>query len=496
MSLLNGIQLDIYNKVATHATLLLHNRQPAPFRLNVDGTAGTGKSFLIDAISHLLHDLRNNLRPGTGPLLRRLAPTGVAAYNISGQTYHSALGLRAAASDSLTFEIAPSRLARLQEAWHGTSYLIIDEKSMLGRVAMGRIDHRLRQIFPNGKEQPFGGLSVILVGDFGQLPPVLDTPLYQTAMTSGQHTTSILSNLGAAAYLSFTESVTLQQVMRQADTDEQTAAFKNALANIRAGQAEPADHDLLASRAWERLTSVEQQPFSDSVILATTTSSVNTTNLSALLQSGKPVLLCPARHTGGAAAKAAKEELAEGLQMELKLIRGAKVMITRNLWTDQGLTNGSMGEVVDFGFSANDNPGSDLPSVIMVACPSYRGPTEWHTAIGIPIVPITPVTATWEAATGTCSRTQFPLRLAYAITVHKSQGMTLPKARIDLGEKDFSVGLTFVALSRVKRLDDLALINGFGEHRLRTIGGPPTARRCQQEDQVRRENLGFHIMLE
>ena len=90
--LLNGTQLRVFNKIVQHATSLIHGITLPPFLLNIDGTAGTGKSFLIDAISQRLESLQT-LASTPNPLVRRLAPTGVAAFNINGQTYHSALGL-------------------------------------------------------------------------------------------------------------------------------------------------------------------------------------------------------------------------------------------------------------------------------------------------------------------------------------------------------------------------------------------------------------------
>ena len=136
--LLNGTQLRVFNKIVQHATSLIHGITLPPFLLNIDGTAGTGKSFLIDAISQRLESLQT-LASTPNPLVRRLAPTGVAAFNINGQSYHSALGLPVDNKGWVTSR-GKARLAGLQEEWSGTHYLIIDEKSMIGRAALGRID--------------------------------------------------------------------------------------------------------------------------------------------------------------------------------------------------------------------------------------------------------------------------------------------------------------------------------------------------------------------
>ena len=107
----------------------------------------------------------------------------------------------------------------------------------------------------------------------------------------------------------------------------------------------------------------------------------------------------------------------------------------------------------------------------MVAIPSYRGPIEWHSDDGVPLVPIVPSVAHWEKNGRPCSRKQYPLRLAYAISIHKSQGMTLRNAVIDFGLSDFCRGLSFMALSCVRRLRDVACRSRIGAGRFKKVGG-------------------------
>ena len=125
----------------------------------------------------------------------------------------------------------------------------------------------------------------------------------------------------------------------------------------------------------------------------------------------------------------------------------------------------------------------------MVAIPSYRGPTNWRNDDGIPLVPIVPSVARWEKNSNHCSRKQYPLRLAYAISIHKSQGMTLSKAVIEFGDKpDFCRGLSFVAISRVRALCDLACRSRIGMGRFKNVGGLDKV----AEDIRRRQSLPFH----
>jgi len=123
----------------------------------------------------------------------------------------------------------------------------------------------------------------------------------------------------------------------------------------------------------------------------------------------------------------------------------------------------------------------------MVAIPSYQGPTEWYTDDGVPIVPIVPSVACWEKNGKRCSRKQYPLRLAYAISIHKSQGMTLSKVVIELGVSDFCRGLSFVAISRVRALNDIAFLTRIGEQRLKKLGGLDK----MKPDLDRRQSLPF-----
>lgn len=123
----------------------------------------------------------------------------------------------------------------------------------------------------------------------------------------------------------------------------------------------------------------------------------------------------------------------------------------------------------------------------MVAIPTYRGPTEWHTPEGVPIIPVVPSVARWQARGKNHSRRQFPLRLAYAISIHKSQGMTLDKVVVELGDQDFVRGLSFVAISRVRRITDLAFLSRIRPDRFAQAGMSNKV----ELDVRRREELGF-----
>ncbi len=178
------------------------HKEVAPLRIIVMGTAGTGKSYLIKAI-------RGQLRRMAGarsksPILV-IVPMGVVAFNINGSTIHSALSIPILKENN--DELSGEKLKQLQDRLQNIIYLIIDKKSMVGRRMLSLIDKRLRQAFPENSNEPFGGRSIILFGDYGQLPPVLDLPMY----TTNKSRDNILND-GITSYNHFSKAYKLDVV--------------------------------------------------------------------------------------------------------------------------------------------------------------------------------------------------------------------------------------------------------------------------------------------
>jgi ATP-dependent DNA helicase PIF1 len=112
-----------------------------------------------------------------------------------------------------------------------------------------------------------------------------------------------------------------------------------------------------------------------------------------------------------------------------------------------------MGFVHNIIWDASQDPFSSPPSILLVKFDEYTRPVFPNCDPGI--IPVFPISAQFEFKSVACSRTQFPMRLAYAITVHKSQGLTLSRAILNLNQKEHSAGLSYIATSRVKSLDGL-----------------------------------------
>jgi hypothetical protein len=163
-----------------------------------------------------------------------------------------------------------------------------------------------------------------------------------------------------------------------------------------------------------------------------------------------------------------------------------------------GLVNGARGTVDHIGYAPDADPTKDIPLVVFVCFPTYTGPVDakWLSQNNpdCPVVPIIPFTTCWETRDRhSLSCTQFPLTLAWGISIHKSQGLTLERAVIDLGPSDFAVGLSYVAISWVKSIKGIAFRTSFDLTRLQKVNNPEGGiRGMLLRDNVRREQLDFH----
>ncbi|CAG8693793.1 19015_t:CDS:2 [Cetraspora pellucida] len=438
---LNEIQMKIFKRFEFHYNSIIIDSNTIPLRVIIMGTAGTGKSYLINAIQQRLQEIAKRNRIDSSPVIV-LAPTGVAAFNIHGTTIHSALSLPVNCNN---FDINGECLKQLQKKLNGVKYIIIDEKSMVRHRMLTLIDMRLRQAFPENQNQPFGSQLVILVGDFGQLPPVLDKPMY-----AQDHCHDLLSNDGIASYRQFQEVYQLDIVQCQAGDSEEQCRFRNILLQLRDGDSTIEDWNMLSIhfKGSPSVLPMDIEQFSNITCILPLKSEVNEININKLRLLNNPITRIHAVHTGGIEAFKADLDVAKGLKSQILLARGARVMLRANLCVELGLVNGAIGTVHNILFEKDQGLPS-LPVAVFVEFDDYNGSAFVSTA-------------------GTCSRLQIPLNLAWAITVHKGQGLTLANAMINLGKKEFASGLSFVAISRVYTLNNI-LFDPFSFERLQRI---------------------------
>lgn len=379
--------------------------------LFITGRAGTGKSTLLRA-----------LREAVGESMVVLAPTGLAAINVGGQTIHSFFGFppRLIQRD----DIRRSRNGRLMRK---LEYLVIDEVSMVRSDLMWAIDQSLR-INRGRPREPFGGVRVLMFGDLHQLPPVVQQGEI-AAHLEDEHGGPFFFSVPALREGPGTYRLELEHVFRQTDND-----LIDVLNAIREGDVTNDDLALLNRRVHPIRTLSEGEPY---VILTPTNAAakrINTAYLDAL--PGEP-----ARFEAGITGDF--NENVQPADQALELKPGAKVMLLRND-PDRRWVNGSVARI------------SRLAAKqvwIEIGGKEYEvEPVSWehrkyaYDQSAEKIV---------ETIAGTFK--QFPVRLAWALTIHKAQGLTLDQVYVDLGRGTFAHGQTYVALSRCRTLEGLAL---------------------------------------
>ena len=176
--LLNEEQRVFYDMLTQHIVALMNEDEalrPEPLKLIVQGGAGVGKTHTLNTILKFVLDMYG----ANSNIVKTAAPTGSASFAIGGKTIHDLLQIPVTkqanqAMDDLTGDA----LMRLQMKLEGTKVLVIDEMSMISPGFLYKINRRLQEAFPNCKDQPFGGVCLILMGDFAQLPPVMSQPMY------------------------------------------------------------------------------------------------------------------------------------------------------------------------------------------------------------------------------------------------------------------------------------------------------------------------------
>ena len=366
-------------------------------------------------------------------------------------------------------ELRGPSLQVLQDKCRNIKFVIIDEVSMIGGALLDTIDRRLRQAFPNHSDVYFGNCSIILFGDFGQLPPVMDSKLFQRDMTKP------LSVRGNDAFRMFDTAFFLRQSVRQANDH----VFRDLLLRLRDGLSTQEDYNLLSRRFRGTVANPEQ--FDHEVHLFPKKVDVDEFNESQLSLLDRPIARLESKHNCPD-ARHADSNVACGLSRNLSISVDSKVMLRANLWIDRGLVNGSIGTVRHIVFNRDESPPS-LPAFVICHFPGYTGPSFLpdHPQT----FPVVPIERTWNSGNAVFSRTALPLSLSWALTVHKCQGLTLPKSVVDIGNSEMTAGVSFVALSRVRSFEDILLAPFPAERIFRLAAHDQIRQRINEEERLR-----------
>jgi ATP-dependent DNA helicase PIF1 len=366
------------------------------------GAPGAGKTYVLNEF------VRRAVRQGKTVAVT--ASTGIAATHIGGTTIHSwsGLGIRESLSDLDRDRLRETD--RLVKRYNCTDILVIDEVSMLHGRRLDMVNEVCKLLRDN--DEPFGGMQVVLVGDLFQLPPISRGG----EVIDFMHTSAAWRELDPkVCYLTEQHRqqhdglLDMLEAMRRGDVNE----MHETMLQERLQKKPDADHTV--TRLYSHNIDVE---------------TINKRHLNAIDRDAKVYEM----HTSGSSAKI--EQLTKSVlapvKLELKI--GAEVMFVANNF-GAGYVNGTRGTVVHFV--------GDLPLVELANGREIK--VEQHS---------------WlleEDGKKRAEVAQLPLRLAWAITIHKSQGMSLDAAEIDLS-RSFTPGMGYVALSRVRSLDGVFLV--------------------------------------
>ena len=398
---------------ATAESRALHLMEHSRQHVLLTGKAGTGKSTLL-----------GKFRSSTRKKVAVLAPTGIAALNVRGDTIHSFFKFKP--------DVAVERIKRVtakrRAQYAVLDAVVIDEASMVRADLFDCVERFLRL---NGKDAnlPFGGVQMILVGDLYQLPPVV-VPQERDFIRS-KYASEFFFDSEAFKQVQF-ERIELENVYRQTD-----AAFIGILNAIRHNALSDDQLQLL-----NRQCSIVKTGGMD-VTLTTVNrvaDEINQRNLEVL---PGHALRFSARING----PITREQHPAPEALFLKF--GAQVMLLNNDPKGRWV-NGSMGKVTNFWFH---DEGKNQVEVLLEDGQSVDvAPFRWDVSKQVMDAKSGKVTA---KSLGSC--TQFPMRLAWALTIHKSQGKTFDRVRLDLSQGTFAPGQLYVALSRCRSLEGISL---------------------------------------
>ena len=402
--------------------------------LNISGGAGTGKSFWLNAVrAHATAHLNQSF-------VKSAAPSGTAAYLVNGETLHSLLYLPI--GKTKLEPLQGERLADVQRRFLNVGVLIIDEKSMVGQEIFWMVSERLKQARPQGCGEPFGGLSVVLLGDWKQLPPVGDSPLYNGSAKNPR---------GYNLYQLFKEVVIFEQVQRQ--LGDHQALFRQELQSLGNGTFTEDSWQRWKARALDQLPPAEQDCFrKDAILACALKGDMLQHNIAKVKANGQPIAPIYADSAPKEACRSSAER-ACGLGSKIVLSKKSIFRLTSNLWTQAGLTNGAVGTVYAIIYAEGEKPPA-LPVGIIGIFQDYKGPSYLPDIANA--VPIVPVCREWFSNKIHCSRTMLPIILGYAITIHKLQGQTCAKLILNPGNSEFASGLLLVGATRTTSFEGLA----------------------------------------
>ena len=397
-------------------------------------------------MSKVWHDQSDSL------LCAVTAPMGLAAFNVGGVTIHRLLQLPIEHEGRTAgyWKLGKDTIKVMRRSLSNLRLLIIDEVSMLSNLNLAYVHLRLEEIF--GHDQWFGGVNMLFVGDILQLPPVNGAPVFDRITNK-----SVALKLGCMTSVNIWQDTVLYDELTINERQKKDRAFSSMLDEVHRGCPTNETLQLLQERVmkapvvdtFEQLLAAKQSP----LCLFPTRKACQEFNSQMLQKLDAEIKQIPcvdevdetASGTFKWNKKATQEmkrlnsdcNLTAGLEAVLEIAVGARVMLHRNIDTSQGLVNGAVGTVISIKAHHIEVQFDNVPQPYQVE----KVKSKFVILKNVYIF-----------------RKQFPLILAFAVTIHKCQGLSLDCAMMKLSSEVFSPGMVYVALSRVKEMKNLHLI--------------------------------------
>ncbi|CAF1352277.1 unnamed protein product [Rotaria sp. Silwood1] len=434
----------------------------------INGGAGVGKSTLIKVVYQSILRFYNSL-PGSNPETIRVAicaPTGKAAALIDGMTLHSFLSLPVNQCKHKLVKLDSNVSNRIGVKLKDLQLLIIDEISMVGFTMFQQVDARLQQIMKS--KEPFGGISVIVLGDFNQLRPVGDKYIFQFNNSYN----ALVDN----PLWSLFELFELTEIMRQKDDK----IFAIALSNIAKGMMTLEDINLLKSRI---VSNENLEIMGDAIRVFRSNAEVDAYNTKVLASLNTEGAIANAYDfcIGDGLASIREKVLNNvknlkttetyGLPLKIDLKVGAKYMMTVNIDTEDGLVNGACGKLIMIDYGKLQKTNETVPCRLWIKFNEEKTGRKTRANfqnvmrnrnIDPSLTPIEPVTRqiNTRSTNFKVERKQFPLVPSEAMTIYKSQGGTYEKVVVNL-KKGMTRSELYVSCSRATKSSGLYLIGDF-----------------------------------
>lgn len=398
---MNQAQLETFNLVKSGNNIF------------ITGAAGCGKSFTLEKIINWAKNDKKYQIAVT-------ASTGCASYLIRGRTIHSYLGIGIGKKSAKELAMnVKSKKPYIVSKLKNLDILIIDEISMINSELLDKISEFLCII--RGSDKPFGGIQIILSGDYCQLPPV-----------SGKY--SFHADIWKKADIKIS---TLTEQMRQNNDEE----FRNILEELRWGGCK--------NEIYNRLKKTKKTTFINGITPTVLYSmnidvdKINDAKYKTLVDKGAQTHTYKRKNPSSISTKAWIDSYK--IPEIIELCVGAQVVVTWNISQENGLINGSRGVIIEL---TAIGPKVRFLSGLEIVIESFEIKSEECDDIWVSFI---------------------PLKLAWASTIHKCQGMTLDAVVIDLGESIFEYGQAYTALSRARNLESVMILaiskNSFKTHK-------------------------------